>query len=103
MKGNITLCKRENNLVLFPIKIKLFAIYKQFCDSNVFNDFSHSVLIEVLSSIGRITNSVLSSLLNNSYRSKATSVSKILKLITKLLLFFNMKTIRKNKSFDLIN
>lgn len=73
----MTLCKMENNLMLFPIKIKSFAVYKQFCDSNILNDFSHSTLIKALSSIGRITNSVLSNLLKNSYRSKATSAIKI--------------------------
>jgi len=75
IKGNIMLCKMENNLVLFPIKIKLFAVYKQSCDSNIFNDFSHSVLSKVLSSIGRIANSVLRNLLNSSYRFKVTSAN----------------------------
>jgi len=74
----------ENNLVLFPIKIKSFTVCKQFCDINTFNDFSHSILIKALSSIGRIANSVLNNLLNNSYRSKATSANKIEKLIKEL-------------------
>lgn len=65
MKGNITLCKIENSCVLVPGRIRSCTIYKQFSDNNIFNDFSHSVLIKSLSSIGRNTNSVLSNFLSN--------------------------------------